>query len=95
MGEVMVDMSEACYTGVLSGARPCFFCHDEFLFEVPEGAEHDFEQTFLRIAGEASRRIMQDVPVQWEGEATDRYSKSAKRIVDSRGKLCVWSPEKQ
>lgn len=93
MSEVLVDMTEACYLGVLSGSRPCLFIHDELLFEVPLGSEHDFEQTFLRIAGEATRRIMPDLPIVWDGEATDRYSKSAKRIVDARGKLCVWSPD--
>jgi hypothetical protein len=95
MGEVVVDLSEACYTGVLSGARPCLFVHDELLFEVPEGSEHDFEQSFLRLAGDATRRIMPDVPVMWEGEACDRYSKSAKRVTAPDGRLMVWTPEKQ
>lgn len=95
MSEVVVDLSEACYTGVLSGARPCLFVHDELLFEVPSGSEHDFEQTFLRLAKAATTRVMPDVPVMWEGEATDRYSKSAKRVVSPDGRLLVWSPEKQ
>ncbi len=92
MSEVVVDIAEACYLGVLSGARPCLFVHDELLFEVPLGSEHDFEQTFLRIAKAATTRIMPDVPVQWEGEACDRYSKSAKRVVDGKGRLQVWTP---
>jgi hypothetical protein len=93
MSEVVVDLAEACYIGELSGARPCLFVHDELLFEVPLGSEHEFEQTFLRLAGEATRRVMPDVPVVWEGEATDRYSKSAKRVVAPDGRLMVWTPK--
>jgi hypothetical protein len=95
MSEVVVDLCEACYIGELSGARPCLFVHDELLFEVPLGSEHDFEQTFLRLAKTATTRVMPDVPVMWEGEATDRYSKSAKRVTAPDGRLLVWSPEKQ
>jgi len=93
MSEVVVDLAEACYLGPLSGARPCLFVHDELLFEVPLGSEHDFEQTFLRLAGEATRRVIPDVPIVWDGESTDRYSKSAKRVVDEKGRLCVWTPD--
>ena len=93
MGEVLCDVVEACYIGALSPARPCLFIHDELLFEVPVGAEHDFEQTFLRIARAATDRIMPDVPIVWEGEACDRYSKQAKRVLDYNGRLMVWSPK--
>ena len=43
----------------------------------------------------ATARICKHVPLTWEGELTDRYSKSAKRVVSPEGRLLVWSPEKQ
>ncbi len=95
MSETLVDVVESCYIGELRGARACLFVHDELLFETPAGTEHDFEATFLRLAKTATDRTMPDVPVIWEGEATDRYSKSAKRVLDAQGRLQVWTPEKE
>lgn len=91
MTEVIIAVAEACYLGVLSPARPCLFVHDEDLIEVPVDAIDDFERAFLRIAAEAVAPIMPDVPVIWEAEACDRYSKKAKRIV-TNGRLQVWTP---
>jgi hypothetical protein len=95
MSEVVIDLVEACYLGHLAPARPCLFVHDELLIEVPTGAGHEFEVEFLKLADVATARICKHVPLTWEGELTDRYSKSAKRVVDGKGRLQVWTPEKQ
>ena len=94
MGEVVIALCEACYLGGLAPARPCLFVHDELLVEVPERDVHEFEVEFLKLADEATKRIFHAAPVLWDGEATDRYSKKAKRVVGSDGRLRVWSPEK-
>lgn len=91
MGEVVIDLCKACYIGGLSPARPCLFVHDELLVEVPERDVHEFELAFLKLASAATQRIVRHVPIMWDGEACDRYSKSAKRVV-TNGRLTVWSP---
>ena len=90
MSEVVIDLVEACYIGHLAPARPCLFVHDELLVEVPAGTGHEFEVEFLKLAEAATSRICKHVPLTWEGELTDRYSKRAKRVEDASGRLCVW-----
>lgn len=90
MSEVIIDVGEACDFGVLSGAHPCLFVHDEIVTEVPEDAVHDFDIAFNRIAPAAALRVMPDVITVFEAEATDRFSKRAQRVVGPDGRLQVW-----
>ena len=41
---------------------------------------------------ECMRYYMPDVAVRVETEASDRWSKSAERVVDENGRLQVWTP---
>jgi hypothetical protein len=91
--EVLIDVARECYVGKLSPARPCLFVHDEELIEVDPRDVHEFDIEYTRIATEAARRALPSVITVWEAEATDRYSKAAKRVLDDNGRLAVWSPE--
>lgn len=90
--EVLIDLARECYVGSFSAVRPCLFVHDEALCEVPMQDVADFDAEFGKLATAAARRVMPDVITVWEAEATDRYSKQAKRVVDKHGRLCVWTP---
>lgn len=95
MTEVKIDLARACYVGTLTRARPCLFVHDEALVEVPIADVADFDVEFNALATNAARRVMPDVITVWESEACDRFSKQAKRVVDKRGRLQVWTPDKE
>jgi hypothetical protein len=93
MTEVIIDTVRECYIGRLAGARPCLFVHDEDLIEVDPRDVHDFDREYVALAQAAARRVMPDVATTFEAEATDRYSKAARRVLDNKGRLTVWSPE--
>lgn len=91
--EVLIDLVRECYIGRLAPARPCLFVHDELLIEVPPEDGHEFDLEFVALAEAAARRVMPEVCTVWESELCDRYSKAARRVLDHRGRLAVWSPE--
>lgn len=90
--EVLIDLARECYVGSFSTVRPCLFVHDEVLCEVPVDMIADFDAAFTDLAKNAAARVMPDVITVWEAEATDRFSKQAKRVLDEHGRLCVWTP---
>lgn len=90
----MWQVSKACYVrGVdsrLFSCRIVNFVHDELILEVPLGREHEAAEALQEIMVRASVRYVPDVPARATAVASDRWSKKAKAVRDSAGRLQVW-----
>ena len=88
------ELARACYVGggVLSGARPVAFIHDEFLVEVPEHTAHECALAVQQIMEDAGRKWCPDVPVRAEPALMRRWSKGAEPKW-SNGRLIAWEDE--
>lgn len=90
-----------CFLPPLPGETPsplygCLvhaFVHDEVLLSAPIARVHEAAVRLEEIMVECMRYYMPDVDVRVETEASDRWSKSAERVVDENGRLQVWTPE--
>jgi DNA polymerase I-like protein with 3'-5' exonuclease and polymerase domains len=87
-------LQRACYVdrgNPLYGCRTVNFIHDEYLVEVPDdGALMGRANALERTVIVAANVYLPDVPVTAKALATRRWSKLAKRIVNSDGTLGVW-----
>lgn len=89
-----------CFLPPLPGEAPsplygCLvhaFVHDEVLLSAPIARVHEAAVRLEEIMVECMRYYMPDVAVRVETEASDRWSKSAERVVDENGRLQVWTP---
>jgi DNA polymerase I-like protein with 3'-5' exonuclease and polymerase domains len=90
-----------CFLPPLPGEAPsplygCLvhaFVHDEVLLSAPIARVHEAAVRLEEIMVECMRYYMPDVAVRVETEASDRWSKSAERVVDENGRLQVWTPK--
>lgn len=76
-----------------AGYRIVNFVHDEVLIEIP--VDSDWTEHAARVS-ELMRRGMQevvpDINVEVELAATERWYKSATRVLDEQGRLQLWLP---
>jgi len=75
-----------------AGYRIVNFIHDEFLIEVPEDSNlKEHAERIEQLMVEGMRLVVPDVAIRVEYSASDRWSKSAKKKVDRKGRLLVYS----
>jgi len=89
-------ITRECYAGdgALLGARPVNLIHDELLLEVPIQSDiHQCGEDLNRIFSEQFNKMCPDYPTDAEAVASSVWSKKAKRILDSNGRLKIWNPE--
>lgn len=93
--EALNTVSFRCYcdpTSHLYGARPCNFIHDEILSEISLRANlHEAAMEQKKIMETEFSRYTPDYPVKVEPVLMAYWSKKAKAIYDSEGRLTVWA----
>lgn len=94
MMRMLKRLARECYLGELAGCRPAAFIHDQVLVEVPEADAHDADARIVRLMRDAAREVMPDVVTRVESQAASCYSKDSARVLDARGRLAVWRPER-
>lgn len=86
-------ITKACYvdeSSVLYGSRVVNFVHDEFILEVPTELGHECAEELARLMVKGADPWLPDVPALAEPCLMARWSKDAKTIRDSNGRLQVW-----
>lgn len=86
-------LSRACYAdsnSILFGSRPVNYEHDAFLTEVPEESAHDCAIEMSRIMVEKAQLFIPNFKLVAEPLLTRRWSKDAKELYDSHGRLIPW-----
>lgn len=87
-------LCRACYSepkSPLFGSRIVLFAHDEFLLEVPDDERADpAAREMARLMCEGANQFLPDVPATTEAALMRFYSKDAKSIYDSNGRLVAW-----
>lgn len=86
-------LSRACYAepgSVLYGSRPVNYEHDAFLTEVPEESAHDCALEMSRIMVEKAQLFIPNFKLKAKPLLTRRWSKDAKELYDSHGRLIPW-----
>jgi len=69
------------------------FIHDEFIVEVPLGADHLREAELVReIACAGMRKVLPDVPVRAKYALATCWSPAAEKILAPNGRLLPWHP---
>jgi hypothetical protein len=89
----LYEVSKRCYSepgSPLFGCRPVNFVHDEIIMEAPLEQASDAAWEMRDVMVSAFNRFVPDVPVKATPALMDRWSKKAKTIVDSEGRLQVW-----
>lgn len=87
-------IAKACYAepdSVLYGSRPVMFIHDEFVLEVLDdelASDKAHELSRLMVVGASP--FLPDIPPVVEPLLSRLWSKSAKPVQDSRGRLVPW-----
>ena len=95
MKEAMWRVTRACYDpeleDVLLGSFPVVNMHDELVLEVPEdGREAERAERLSELMVAGMRSILPDVPIRADPVLTRTWTKDAKPVRDSKGKLIVW-----
>ncbi len=90
-------LARECYDpsrgSILLGSRPVDVIHDQFLVETPNDAgAHDRAMRVKEIMETELRVFMPDVPPTTDPCLASCFSKGAEAVVDSNGRLAVWSP---
>jgi hypothetical protein len=81
----------ALWALIKGGYRVAAFVHDEFVIELPEGADHAAEaRSIEKILVREMEKLTGDVPISCEYSLARRWSKQARSIFDNRGRLIVW-----
>lgn len=104
MHEAGWRLAEACFLpwGELFpyGVHPALFVHDSFTLETPDDPDilTEVDRIFERILDEAAASVMSEVKTKSEGYAAYSLAKRVDgqkvgRLVDSRGRLLVWTLE--
>lgn len=87
-------IAKACYvllTSPLWGCRPVNFVHDEFILEAPEHRAHEAAQELPRIMKERAGIWLPDVKIKCETLIMRRWSKKAKPVFDTSGRMIPWA----
>lgn len=90
-------IARACYadrSSVLYGSRIVNFVHDEFIVEVPD--DHLASERAHRLAElmvEGASPFLPDIPPVVEPLLARKWSKAAKALKDSSGRLITWVPK--
>lgn len=72
------------------------FIHDENQFECPLGDQdllHSAGERLSEIMSVEARKYLPDVQIKADAVAASCWSKRAKRVLDAKGRLAVWSPK--
>lgn len=78
----------------LAGFRTVAFIHDEMLIELPADADHTaLARQIDQIMCDAMAELTGNVPIACEYALAERWSKKAKKVVDSDGRLQLWQPQ--
>lgn len=92
-------VDDACWdpTSVLFGAHIANFIHDQLLVEVPcdiwgPDRTHAAAWEVARLFEAGAREFLPDVPIPVDPILTSCWSKKAKAVKDSQGRLKVWTP---
>ena len=88
-------MSVECYGALgkrtaLAGARIAAFVHDEILLEVPRDRAPEAAERLAEVMREASSVWMPNLRLGADPCVMARWSKQAKTLRDSSGRLLVW-----
>jgi len=87
-------IAKACYAdprSPLYGCRPVNFAHDEFIVEVPDDERaHDAAMELGKLMEAGARPLIPNIPCEVEPMLCRRWSKLAKPMRDSSGRLVPW-----
>ena len=87
-------ISKACYVdteSVLYGSRIVNYIHDEFILEVPANSGHECAFELSRLMVEGAKPWLPDIPPSAkEPKLMAYWSKDAKALFDSKGRLYAW-----
>jgi DNA polymerase-1 len=86
-------LSRRCYAvpeSVLYGCRPVNYEHDAFMVEVPEEGAHDCAVALEQTMVEGAAQFIPGFLLKAEPILTRRWSKKAKEVRDSNGRLVPW-----
>lgn len=75
----------------LYGSRPVLFIHDEIIMETPKEIAHEAAQEIEQLMIEAMDHYTPDIPVAASSTLMLNWSKEAKRVTDSEGRLIPWT----
>jgi len=78
--------------GRLAGSWPVLFIHDEIILETPLDLVDSHSRVLCQIMVEAMAEYIPDVKITASPVAMSHWSKGAKEVRDSRGRLQVWAP---
>lgn len=91
-------IAEACYLdkkSPLYGCRLWNFVHDEFILEAPEDRAAEAAEELARLMVKGALPFMPDVPPVVEPWIGYRWSKKAKSVRDTTGRLVPWDAPKE
>lgn len=90
-------VAKACYvdrSSPLYGSRPVNFVHDEFIIETPEAGAPEAAEELARLMVLGAGKFLPDVPPKASPLLMRRWSKRAKAVRGSDGRLVPWEQEK-
>jgi len=91
--DALFDVVRRCYSepnSWLYGSRAVNFVHDEIILEVFEEAIHETARELVQVMEERMAAWTPDIPTKAEAVAMRFWSKDAKGVFDTRGRLIVW-----
>lgn len=77
----------------LYGTRILAFVHDEYLLESPEERAHEVAVELSQVMEEQFNHFVPDCKVKAEAVIMRRWSKKAKPVYNSEGRLIPWEPK--
>lgn len=86
-------ITRACYaepSSPLYGSRPVNYVHDEFIVECPEGKAPEAGEELARLMKRGADEYLPDVPTQTAPLLMRQWSKDAKTVRDTSGRLSIW-----
>jgi DNA polymerase-1 len=85
-------VTRACRLGTydLQGCHPAVFVHDEIIAIAPEERCHEAAHALSKLMVTAGSVFLPDVGCKTELFASRRWSKKAKELYDSNGRLIPW-----
>lgn len=91
----LYELQKACYLrdGVMYGARPIAFVHDEIITEVPEHLAHEYAWMQTKIMIDAMKSVCPDVKISAEPALMRSWLKNAEAVYDRGGRLIPWEPD--
>lgn len=78
---------------ILYGCKPWAWIHDQILLSIPEdGWEHERAGEVSDCMVSCMKQVIPDVAVRTEACVMRRWSKYAKPVFDTEGRLTIWEP---